>query len=241
MRTRLNLRRLCLAFAVTFCIPANSVLSAAAPDSPAQPRAVELGPPIDLSSLVIGKQTVSIAAAPANVRTETLTFQMDTQSCSIYATTKGYDYLKVEDLLPEALPGQPLLAMKTFRVELDRQTEILGLEVIEGTFCEIKTELNLITANQVGGAKPREVIADDRVYSSDALFPGRLVSLDQGVDNQHRYVFAHLFPVQYTPAKKKAILLTQTTLKLSYRLSSPQGTSGQATPSQRMQSDQAGD
>jgi hypothetical protein len=240
MRTLLHLRLFCLVVATTFCGAAISELTAAAPDSSAQPRAVELGPPIDLSSLVISKQTVSVAAAPADVRTETLSFQMDTQSCSIYATTKGYDYLKVGDLLPEALPGQPLLAMKTFRVELDRETEILGLEVVEGTFREIKTELNLIPANQVGGAKPREVIADDRVYSSDALFLGRLVSMDHGVDNQHRYIFVHLFPVQYTPAKKKAMLLTQATLKLSYRLSSTQGALGQAVPFQRTQSDQAG-
>ena len=91
----------------------------------------------------------------------------------------------------------------------------------------------------MGGAKPREVIADDKVYFSDALFPGRLVSLDQGVDNQHRYVFVHLFPVQYKPAKKKAMLLTQATLKLSYRRNSQQGASGQAASSQRMQKDQA--
>jgi len=127
MRTLLHLRLFCLVVATTFCGAAISELTAAAPDSSAQPRAVELGPPIDLSSLVISKQTVSVAAAPADVRTETLSFQMDTQSCSIYATTKGYDYLKVGDLLPEALPGQPLLAMKTFRVELDRETEILGV------------------------------------------------------------------------------------------------------------------
>lgn len=239
MRTILNLRWFCLTVAGSLCIPAVVVLSAVAPDAPPKPRAVELGPPIDLSSLVISKQTVSIAATPADVRTETLTFQMDAQSCSIYATTKGYDYLKVGNLLPEACPGQPLLAMKTFRVELDRETEILGLEVVEGMFREIKAELNLIPANQVGGAKPREVIADDKIYSSDALFPGRLVSMDYGVDNQHRYVFVHLFPVQYTPAKKKAVLLTQATLKLSYRFRSPEDASGQATPYQRMQSDQA--
>jgi len=231
MRTIFILRRFCLAFIVTVCIPANSILSAAAPGSPPEPRAVELGPAIDLSNLVISKQTVSMAAAPADVRTETLTFQMDAQSCSIYATTKGYDYLKVGDLLPEAVPGQPLLAMKTFRVELDRETEMLGLEVVKGTFREIKTELNLIPANHVIGPHVWEVIADDKVYSSDALFPGCLVKFDQGVDNQHRYVFVHLFPVQYTPAKKKAMLLTQATLKLSYQRRSPADTSN---PSQGM-------
>ncbi len=240
MRILLNLRRLCLAFAVSLCIPADFVLSAAAPSSPPKPRAVELGPPIDLSSVAVNKQTGSTTAASADVRTETLTFQMDAQSCSIYATTKGYDYLAVGQLLPEAYPGQPLLAMKTFRVELDKETEILGLEVAEGTFREIKTELNLIPANQMGGANTLEAIADDKIYSSDAWFPGRLVSMDQGVDNQHRYVFAHLFPVQYAPAKKKAMLLTQATLKLSYRLRSPADASGQTTTSQRMQRDRAG-
>jgi hypothetical protein len=127
MRTLLNLRRLRLVFAVSVCITADAVLWAAVPEAPPKPRAVELGPPIDLSSLVISRQTVSMAATPADVRTETLTFQMDAQSCSIYATTKGYDYLKVGDLLPEALPGQPLLAMKTFRVELDRGNKGTGV------------------------------------------------------------------------------------------------------------------
>ena len=242
MRSLLNIRWLCLAFAVSFCIPADFVLSAAAPEAPPKPRAVELGPPIDLSSVAVSKQTGSMTAAPADIRTETLTFQMDAQSCVIYPTTQGYDYLMVGELLPEAYPGQPLLAMKTFRVELDRETEVLGLEVVEGTFREIKTGLNLIPAAQEAGANgfTGKVIADDKIYSSDAWFPGRLVTFDQGVDNQRRYVFVHLFPVQYAPAKKKAMLLTQATLKLSYRLRSPADASGQTTTSQRMQSDQAG-
>jgi len=240
MRSLLNIRRLCLALAVSLCIPADSVLSAAAPNSSPKPRAVELGPPIDLSSLAVNKQTGSMTAAPADIRTETLTFRMDAQSCVIYATTQGYDHLVVGELLPEAQPGQPLLPMKTFRVELDREAEVLGLEVVEGTFREIKAELNLLPAAQVGGAKARQVIADDKIYSSDALFPGRLVSIDQGVDNQRRYVFARLFPVQYIPAKKKAMLLTQANLKLYYRLRSLADASGQATTSQRMQRDRAG-
>ncbi|MFB0555993.1 MAG: C25 family cysteine peptidase [Phycisphaerae bacterium] len=163
---------------------------------------------------------------------------MDVQSCRIYATTKGYDYLMVGDLLPEACPGQPLLAMKTFRVELDRETEILGLEVVEGTFREIKVELKLIPANRVAAPNLFEVIADDKVYSLDALFPGCLVKFDQGVDDQHRYIFVHLFPVQYTPAKKKAMLLTKATIKLSYRLRNPADALGQLAPSRRMQNDQ---
>ena len=126
MRSLLNIRRLCLVFAVSLCIPADSVLSAAAPEAPPKPRAVELGPPIDLSSLAVNKQAGSTTLAAADVKTQTLTFQMDAQGCVIYATTEGYDYLTVGELQAEAQPGQPLLPMKTFRVELDRETEILS-------------------------------------------------------------------------------------------------------------------
>jgi hypothetical protein len=241
MRTLLNIRRFSLASAASFCVTVGSVLSAATPDSPPQPRAVELGPPTDLSSLAVNKQAGMMTAAPADVRTETLTFQMDAQRCSIQAATQGYDSLVVGELQSEAQPGEPLLPMKTFRVELDRETEVLGLEVVEGTFREIKAELNLCPASQQGGWKVGQVIADDKIYSSDAWFPGRLVKFDQGVDNQHRYVFAHLFPVQYAPTQKKAMLLTQATLRLSYRLRSPADASGQAAPSQRMQRDLPGE
>ena len=241
MRTLLNLRRLRLVFAVSLCIPANAVLSAAAPNSPVQPRAVELGPPIELSGVAVSKQAGSTALPAGDIKTQSVMFQIDEQDCFIYyRTLGGYDYVALGELWPEANPGQPWLAMKTFRLELDREAQVLGLEVVEGTFREIKPELNLLPAFQVDGLHEGQIVADDKIYSSDAWFPGRLVSMDQGVDNQHRYVFARLFPVQYAPAKKKAMLLTQATLKLSYRLRSPADASGQTIPSQRMQRDQAG-
>jgi hypothetical protein len=240
MQTLLNLRRLCLAFAVSVCIPAGFVLSAAAPEAPPKPRAVELGPPIDLSSLVVSKQVGSTALAAGDIKTQSLTFQIDEQDCFIYyRALEGYDYVALGELWPEGEPGQPWLAMKTFRVELDREAEVLGLEVVEGTFHEIKSELNLLPAFQVDGLHQGQIVADAKVYSSDAWFPGRLVNIEHGTNNQHQYVFAHLFPIQYAPAKKKTVVLTQATLKISYRLSGPQGASGQAAPSQRIQNDQA--
>jgi hypothetical protein len=198
---------------------------------------VELGPPIDLSDLAVSRQTGSMTRAAANVSIKSLTFQMDAQSCQIYATPEGYDYLAVGDLLPEAEPGQPLLPMKPFRLELDKEAEVLGLEVVDGTFREIKTELNLLPAVQVDGRNWLQVIADEKVYRSEALFPGRLVSIDHGADNQRRYVFARLFPVQYVPAKKHAMLLTQGTLRLYYRSKGPAGTLEPDAGSKRPQSD----
>ncbi len=163
MHALLNLRRLSLASALSLCVTVGSVLSASAPGPSPKPRAVELGPPIDLSSLAVNKQAGSTTHAAADVETQSLTFQVDEQGCFIYRTVEGYDYLAVGELGPEGNPGQPLLPMKTFRLELDREAEVLGLEVVQGTLREIKTKLNLLPAVQVDGPNFPQVIADDKI------------------------------------------------------------------------------
>jgi len=239
MRTLLNVRRLPLGWVVSLCVTVASVLAAAAPGVSPELRRIELGPPIDLSGLAVNKQTGSVPRGDVNVSTESLTFQMDTESCVIYATPQGYDYLAVGELLPEAEPGQPLLPAKTFKVELDREAEVQGLEVVAGTFREIQTELNLLPALQADGPKDEQVIADEKVYGSSTLFPGRLVSIDHGADNERQYVFVRLFPVQYEPAKKHVVLLTQATLRLYYRLNEPANASEPGAGYKRSQSDRA--
>jgi hypothetical protein len=239
MKTSLNARRLSLTFVVGLQVTAAPVLLAATAGSSPEQRTFELGPPIDLSDVAVTKQAGSMKLGAANVSTNTLTFQVDEKTCFIYATPEGYDYLALGELLPEAQPGQPLLPAKTFKVELDKEAEVLGLEVVEGTFREIKAELNLLPAVQVDGPNVWQTIADDKVYRASALFPGRLVSIDHGADNQRQYVFARLFPVQYVPAKKRAMLLTQGTLRLYYRSKGPPGAAAPDAGSKRVQSDRA--
>jgi hypothetical protein len=231
----LNARRLSLTFVVGLQVTVASVLLAATPVSSPGQRTVEFGPAVNLSDVAVSKQAGSMKLGVANVSTNTLTFQVDEKTCFIYATPEGYDYLAVGELLPEAQWGHPLLPAKTFKVELNKEAELLGLEVVEGTFREIKAELNLLPA--VG--KDFQVVADDKVYRASALFPGRLLSIDHGADNQRQYVFARLFPVQYLPAKKRAMLLTQGTLRLYYRSKGPPGASAPDAGSKRVQSDLA--
>jgi hypothetical protein len=239
MNSPWNVGRLAQVFAVSFCVSVGSVPATVTPDSPPGQRAVELGPPIDLADMAVTKQAGSMKLGAANVSTNSLTFQVDEKSCFIYATPEGYDYLAVGELLPEAQPGQPLLPAKTFKVELDKEAEVLGLEVIEGTFREIKAELNLLPAFQADGPNVWQIIADDKVYRASVLFPGRLVSMDHGADNQRQYVFARLFPVQYLPAKKRAMLLTQATLRLYYRSKGPPGAAVPDAGAKRVQGDRA--
>ena len=239
MKTSLNARRLSLTFVVGLQVTAASVLLAATPGSSPGQRTVELGPAVNLSDVAVSKRAGSMKLGATDVRTNSLTFQVDEKSCIIYATPEGYDYLAVGELLPEAQPGQPLLPAKTFKVELDKEAEVLGLEVVEGTFREIKAELNLLPAVQVDGPNNQQIIADEKVYRASALFPGRMVSIDHGADNQRQYVFARLFPVQYLPAKKRAMLLTQGTLRLYYRSKGPPGATVPDGGSKQVQGDRA--
>jgi hypothetical protein len=124
---------------------------------------------------------------------------------------------------------------------LDKDAEVLGLEVVEGTFREIKAELNLLPAVQVDDPIEGQMIADERVYRTSTLLPGRLVSLDRGADNQRQYVFARLFPVQYVPAQKRAILLTHCTLRLYSRPKGPPEAAAPRAGSRQMLNDRGED
>ena len=156
MKSCWNVCLLAQVLAAVFSICFGSNLAAPRPDSPPEPRTIELGPRIDLSDLGINKQAGSMKLGAPDVSTIRLEFQVDQKSCIIYATPEGYDYLAVGELLPEAQWGHPLLPAKTFKVELDKEAEVLGLEVVEGTFREIKAELNLLPA----AGKDFQVVAD---------------------------------------------------------------------------------
>ena len=65
------------------------------------------------------------------------------------------------------------------------------------------------------------------------------MSIDHGADNQRQYVLARLFPVQYLPAKKRVMLLTQASLRLYYRSKGPPGASAPDAGSKRVHSDLA--
>jgi hypothetical protein len=156
--------------------------------------------------------------------TRILAFKLDLKECFVYPAAAGYDYLRIADLKPATKPGEPQLPMKTFVVELEKSDQVYGVEVVDGLVREIDGELNILPTSQPvawePGARQGGHIPDERVYGMDRPFPGRLVSYETGKDSKRQYVFVRLFPVQYTPSKKKAVVLTEATIKLYYGTSS---------------------
>jgi Peptidase family C25 len=204
-----------------FLLPCSPAALAVDPSPLLERRAVQFGPPIDLSDVDVQRQTTPRRGSAVATKTNVLSFRIDAEQCAIYPTPPGYDYLMAGDLLAEGEPGYPLLPAKTYFVELPKEAEVFGLEVTEGQFREVTTELNLLPARQEGGPNWTKEVQDPEVYRRAKPVPGRLVSYDRGADNQRQYVFARLFPVQYVPAKKKAIVLTQATIHLYYGLKDP--------------------
>jgi len=140
---------------------------------------------------------------------------------------EGWDYLKVADFKPSTAPGEPMLPMKTFVVTLPKNSKILGVQLITGKHIPIVNILNIVPTPE-----PQPISVDleheiskplftpkEKTYSMNTYFPGKFISYISGSDNEYTYVFVRVWPVQYIPNQKKAILLTDATIRVTYKLS----------------------
>lgn len=223
MKTSVNARRLSLTFVVGLHVTAASVLLAATAGSSREQRTVELGPPANLADLAVRKQAGSMKLPAANVSTNSLTFEVDEKNCFIYPAPEGFDYLAVEDLEPFTHWGQPQLPMKTFIVRLDRNVEVYGVEVVDGTYREVRQRVNIVPVPMEGFTNDGKYIPDEALYRTNIFFPRTLVACDWGLDNQRQHVFVRFFPLLCIPAQRKAVLVTRATLRLYYGVRAREG------------------
>lgn len=184
-------------------------------------RPVKLGAAADVSTSTVTRQVLHGNMQHVAHETRALAFQIDPAECAVYPAPEGYEYLKVSDLKPTGRPGEPELPMKTFVVELDKAEHVYGVEISAGRFNEVDGEVNLVPMPKpgewsAGGNRGAVHIPDQAVYGLNTPFPGRWVSYETGADNEHQYVYVRLFPLQYTPNRKKAIILTEATVNVYY-------------------------
>ena len=60
------------------------------------------------------------------------------------------------------------------------------------------------------------ILPNEDIYSLDSYFPGKLISYLVGADNDYKYVFVRVYPLQYNPSEKRAILMTDATINVYY-------------------------
>ena len=113
-----------------------------------------------------------------------------------------------------------------------KDAEVIGAEMTYGNYREIENELNIVPMPQpvtwsegegVNNEKwareqyPR-YMPDEKIYSLNTYFPGKAVSYYVGRDNEFTYVYVRIYPVQYIPLKKKAILITDAEINVYYNI-----------------------
>ena len=237
----MKITNLIFVFVIAFAVFASvSGVASAVIDAPLRP--LSFGSPENLSALNIAKVTGTVPSDEFDVKT--IRYEMDAAECSIHPVpdAQGYVYLKIGNLKPCTKPGEPQLPMKTFVIKLPKDTEVIGAEMTYGNYREIKNELNIVPmpepvtwssseaeeANKYteNWADKKELIKkeqyprympDEKVYSLSTYFPGKAVSYYVGCDNEFTFVYVRIYPVQYIPAKKKAILITDAEINVYYR------------------------
>lgn len=153
-------------------------------------------------------------------------FNFDYTTCNIYSVDGEYVYIDIKGLQPHGTPGEPLLPMKTFVINLPKQIELLDVGISHGHYVEIKNKLRIIPTPQPMfwsdlNFTPREFynrfIPNMTIYNSDQLFPGTVISYTTGCDNEKTKVFVRVYPLQYIPKNGDIFLLTDGIIKIYYR------------------------
>jgi len=171
---------------------------------------------ISYSNLETILQPCQMTSAPSQ-ESITVHFTVESANCSLYTTPAGNEfvYLNIDGLEPSTSPGEPQLPMKTIVIKLPREAEVVCVHVTSAVYRAIQNELNIVPMPHHKNAiyKPSET-----VYSLSTYFPGNAVTYDTGMDTENTYVYAHLWPVQYVPALKKAVMITDANVTVYYTL-----------------------
>ena len=155
----------------------------------------------------------------ASQKSTTVHFSVELDNCSLYESPAGKEfvYLNIDGLEPSTSPGEPQLPMKTFVINIPIGAEVAGVLMTSGSYRPIENGLNIAPM-----PCPKNAIykPDERTYTMDTYFPGEAVTYDIGSDNKNTYVYARIWPVQYVPASRKVVLITDANVTVYYKMPS---------------------
>ncbi len=162
-----------------------------------------------------------------NLKEKTISFHFDHSKCKSYKMDKGHVYVGIGDLEPFGLPGNPMLPMETYVLELPKNAKIIEIGVVGGVYSEIKNKLHITPNPQPvfwsnfeteGENIVNRLIPNMDIYGSDRLFPGTALSYNVGEDSKLTKVFVKIYPIQYMPKSGKPFLLADGLIKLYYTI-----------------------
>lgn len=161
----------------------------------------------------------SISWSTQNILVESLYFH---QSLSEYRFLKieEFDYLALEEMVHFTRPGEPYLPMRRFVVELSKNAEIVDVSTSNKNEIPIQGRFDIVPTPEPltwGFVGMGEYKKDQEVYALDEYFPGEVWSYRVGEDNQKKYLYLSVFPVQYLPTTGEVKIITDLTVDIRYR------------------------
>ncbi|MFC1633754.1 C25 family cysteine peptidase [Planctomycetota bacterium] len=160
-----------------------------------------------------------------DVSTKSLAYSIDVSDCTLSQKTDGRDCLFINGLRSLTKPGRPQLPMMTLTARLDKNAEVLGIEVVDGTYHEILDSVSFAPAPEPQvWMRPKDVPEQTRIRFElvrekepiEGYFPGEMAVYNAGRDNTAVYVNVKAYPVQYAPKSNKAVLISNAKINIYY-------------------------
>lgn len=146
-------------------------------------------------------------------------FSLDLSDSELQKIEK-WDYLKIGGLRTATAPGEPQLPMKTYKIKIPRSAKVSEVKIESGSYVEVLNKLDIVPTPEAlewGKKELPEYKPNEEIYSLDSYFTGKALSYETGKDNKNKYVYVRLYPLQYNPSQKKAVLITHATIKVYYK------------------------
>ena len=179
-------------------------------------------PPENALTLDIKGILTDVPVSYKNADVITKQIHFDTSRCRIYKKDMRYVYLDLEGMEPAGSPGEPMLPMKTFTIELPRNAKVINVGITDMHYREIKNSLRIVPTPQpvlwskYGNKKIEQLLPNVEIYNSDNFFPGTVTSYYVGKNNEKKLVLIRVYPVQYIPKNGRTILITDGVIKVFY-------------------------
>ena len=183
----------------------------------------EFGPPQDAMSLGLEGYAQSLRDQDDLV-TQNIPFCFSPSDCTFQRYNILGMYVGLKNLEPSGSPGGPMIPMKTYKIALPANSEVLSIGITSASYRELKNRITIAPFPEPqtwDTAMTPDMVINYDVYSLNSYFPGSLCSYETGFDDRNHVVFLHVYPFQYHPRQHKGILLTEGELIVQYRRTTP--------------------
>ncbi|HEC94839.1 MAG TPA: hypothetical protein ENI45_02610, partial [Thermoplasmatales archaeon] len=146
-----------------------------------QKEMLMFGPRKDISTLdvngIVRQKTFSISQ---EIKEKTRVFHFDLSQCVLHRMDMKQFYLEIKELEPYGPPGTPMLPMKTFTLEIPKNSEVIEVGLLTGCYREIKNKVDIIPNPQPVFWSPSTIKKEclintvpqkTNIYNSDRFYP----------------------------------------------------------------------